>query len=619
MFPKAWQVGKYLETYAKTFGLDACTRYNTSVIRAKGIDDYSQWEITTVDITTMQFTTHTFDYLIVASGFFDKPMQSFEASSPSVQHSSQFRHLSKFGHRRGNVVVIGGGISGIEAATQAAFQVSSANHSPDGVSSHLSTRIYHVFNRPIYSLPRYIPQDPFTNESLKIINSAPHFLPLDLVLYNLSRRGNGEISASIGTVPSEKAQKGHEFLQSLIGLKETRATSPAYTGISDSYSEYVRSGIIVQVQGWAKEVKEAGESGLEVTTSNSTIANVSGIIDATGYKPTLDFLDDDAKQLLSYDPTSPRIPILLSRGSVLTPRIPSLGFVGFYEGPYWNVMEMQARLIARVWSDPSLAATEAFQQLYQQEAAELMRAAMRQKSPQVPQFWMADYVGLVEEFARLAGTERRDDAFGGQTGPAFPSRYVANVSNPEAASVVKEVATILQESTLHAKFAAAAIFRGLQGGWKLYRTITAKSGGGDFKGTANFHPRAPTDPTYSAEYLYVEQGTFEMANGDSFPAHRAYVYRYNETTDKISAWFADVDGKTTTTLFNTWNMRQPRREDDEEGWIAEGYHWCAPDSYTNKCSFRFRGATMQDFDITYTVNGPNKDYTHESIYERAGA
>ncbi|KAF2033884.1 hypothetical protein EK21DRAFT_108674 [Setomelanomma holmii] len=618
MFPEAWQVGKYLESYAHQFGLEVHTRYNTPVIQAKGINDYRQWEVTTLDQASNQSRTQTFDYFIVASGFFDKPMRTVEASSAGIQHSSAFRSVDAVGSKPGDIVVIGGGISGVEAAAQAAFQVSSLKHSPgNSASRHLSTKIHHVFNKPFYSLPRYIPQNPSTNEPLKIINVAPNFLPLDLVLYNLSRRGSGEISATISTVPSEKAQKGHEFLQSMIGSEETRSTSPAYTGISDTYTEFVRSGLIVPAQGWAMEVKEDGQGGFEAVTSTTTITHVSGVIEATGYKPTLDFLNNNVKDLLSYDPSSPRIPFLLSRGSVLTSKIPSVGFVGFYEGPYWGVMETQARLIAKVWSDPSLAREEGVMPLYSQEDAVAMRAAMKEKSPQVPQFWMADYVGLVEELARLTDIERGDDVFGGQVGPAFPSRYAADTTDPEATNIIQEVNALLQASNSNARFVAAAIFRGLQGAWKLYRTITGRHGGGDFEGTASFHPRTPTDPSYSAEYLYFEQGTFRMECGDSFPAHRAYVYRYNEATDKISAWFADTDGKTTTTLFNTWNIRTPRGEDDEDGWVAEGYHWCAPDAYTNKCGFRFRGATIQDFDIVYTVKGPNKDYTHESKYERS--
>jgi hypothetical protein len=99
-------------------------------------------------------------------------------------------------------------------------------------------------------------------------NAAPKFLPLDLILYNLSRRGGGEISAAISTVPPEKAKKGHEFLRSVLGgdqsdigsqklvYMEDQMQYPGYTGITDTYTEFVRSGIIVPVKGWVEQVKQ---------------------------------------------------------------------------------------------------------------------------------------------------------------------------------------------------------------------------------------------------------------------------------------------------------------------------------------------------------------------------
>jgi hypothetical protein len=137
-------------------------------------------------------------------------------------------------------------------------------------------------------------------------------------------------------------------------------------------------------------------------------------------------------------------------------------------------------------------------------------------------------------------------------------RYTAGSTDEEAASVVNEVTEMLQASLAQAKFVAAAVFRGMQGIWTLKRMIdTHRSGslGGTFIGSAHFHPRVPTDSTYSAEYLYIEEGTFKMDNGASFPATRRYIYRYNEATDAVTAWFVDEDGKSVATLFNTWAPR----------------------------------------------------------------
>lgn len=285
-------------------------------------------------------------------------------------------------------------------------------------------------------------------------------------------------------------------------------------------------------------------------------------------------------------------------------------------------MEMQARLIAESWSKDNPSTTSTHSTAHSQQAdAEQMRDAIKQKSLRVPQFWMMDYVGLVEELSRATGIIRDDTIFGGQHGPAFAARYAARHAsehtNKESSSVVKEVFDVIKASEENARFVAAAVFRGMQGIWKLRRKIdsrNAASPGGIFSGVAHFHPRKPTDPNYSAEYLYIEEGTFKMDTGLSFPATRRYIYRYSETYDKITAWFADEDGESVGALFNTWDFYSSG--DSYRGWLAKGHHWCDPDTYKNTCEFRFRAATLQTFGITYQVEGPRKDYSHESWYER---
>ena len=83
-----------------------------------------------------------------------------------------------------------------------------------------------------------------------------------------------KISAAITPVPPEKAQKGHEFMRSVLGgdqrelghsvlvYKPELTQHPGYVGITDTYAEFVRSGIIVPVQGWADEVKKKEDSSL---------------------------------------------------------------------------------------------------------------------------------------------------------------------------------------------------------------------------------------------------------------------------------------------------------------------------------------------------------------------
>jgi hypothetical protein len=271
-------------------------------------------------------------------------------------------------------------------------------------------------------------------------------------------------------------------------------------------------------------------------------------------------------------------------------------------------MEMQAHFIADTWADFDETTTlvRNTTPIYQNCDAATMRGAISAKSHQVPQLWMSDYVGLVEELARQVGIKRNDSIFGEGKGPAISARYCSSDTDDDAANVIKEVADMIQASLQDAKFVAPAVFRGMQGIWTVKRRIdTRKVGGpgGTFLGTAHFHPRMPTSPKYSAEYLYMEEGTFTMDNGLSFPATRRYVYRYNEATEAITAWFAD-----------TWEFQTPHENQSE--WVARGHHWCDPDMYKNTCEFSFKGAALRVFNITYEAKGPNKDYSHQSWYER---
>lgn len=281
-------------------------------------------------------------------------------------------------------------------------------------------------------------------------------------------------------------------------------------------------------------------------------------------------------------------------------------------------MELQARFIAKTWSRSEAVATDsASTRLSELDTTERMRhEIIIGRSLQVPQFWMADYVGLVEEIAREAGVNRADAVFGGQKGPIFPSRYQGVNTADDANHVMQEVIGLMEASDKDAKFVSAAVFRAMQGIWSLHRNIATRNTtpGGVLTGSAHFHPRAPTDPAYAAEYLYIEEGIFKMDNGFSFPATRRYIYRYNETTDKITAWFADEDGESTGAFFNAWDFYHP--VDGNHGWKARGHHWCDPDTYKSGCEFKFRGSSLQTFSITYEVAGPKKDYSHETWYER---
>jgi hypothetical protein len=189
---------------------------------------------------------------------------------------------------------------------------------------------------------------------------------------------------------------------------------------------------------------------------------VFGIIEATGYKSDLSWLDSRVQYILNEGAApNARIPFPLSRGSILSSRIPTIGFIGFYEGPFWGVMEMQARFLAETWAlhPPSEQGTLPDRDVYTHNTTKSVQEAINNRSLQVPQFWMADYVGLLEEFAREAGATRDDSVFDGhQAGPAFPARYQSKDTGLQAKQVIAEVAGIIRQSNETARFVAAAVF-----------------------------------------------------------------------------------------------------------------------------------------------------------------
>lgn len=263
LFPKAFEVGRYLQAYARKFIPSDVIHLNRRVAAANLItrpNNPPQWTVTSLNCETGQEFTDVFDYLIVASGFFGSPVPSLQTSLPT-QHSSKFEDVSLFGDKSGNIVVVGGGISGAEAAATAAMQISSARHSPGQKPAWSGSVVQHVFDRPFHTLPRFLAYDSFqfTSEGEVHFKKAPRYLPLDLVLYDMAHKGNDRISASNGLVSPEKATKGQMFINLLAGggkdrrpeyvSKEEEQQYPPRVCITDTYSEFVRSGLIVPVRG----------------------------------------------------------------------------------------------------------------------------------------------------------------------------------------------------------------------------------------------------------------------------------------------------------------------------------------------------------------------------------
>ncbi|KAK0126543.1 hypothetical protein ONS95_008136 [Cadophora gregata] len=695
-FPKAWMVGRYLERYLGRYGAGWDVRLGWKVKKVERVNegDGEGWKVWVRKTTGEEEGSASeevldFDYVVIATGFFGKAKmpKGLENASVPVAHSSQIREIkSLISGRDGKavgkgrkIVVVGGQMSGVETAAAIAMQISSAGNTPgdetiEDAKSHVVTNLV---QKPVWVMPLVFPVDPVVErDGVKIKNRSPNFLPLDLVSYNIGWRPEGTIQNTSGHITTEAAALTHGFMETYIGSNQTEhgpalaitedmKTEPPLLACSDQYIEFVRQKKIDVVTGHM--VEAAGDS---ITISNGsgdieTITDVAAIVCATGFdaSPSIDFLSAEVLETVKFDATEDGFPLALNVHSTISREIPSLGFVGFYRSPYWGVMEMQARFLAKLWGGDEKAKKAVDEDTTMQTMMKL------RKDPRRAQFPMGDYTYLMESFADILDIQREEPSSstpGARTGIITPYRYaypdVSPAQNTEIKFALGEHFSTFYASSQKARFVPRAVFRSLQGIWTLNRTITSRIAtfpSGTLTGTATLFPRNPTDaptkpkstPTSNPqppsinnsgsgsgptclnptnpnpaaatlEYLYFEEGQFLTSFGATMSAKRSYVYRYFEETDCIDLWFAKQDYLTADYFFHRVEFIVPDQGEESksrtvrEGWKAVSSHLCIEDMYDVSYEFSFNGATLETWTSEYTVKGPQKDYTIRNVFTR---
>jgi hypothetical protein len=223
--------------------------------------------------------------------------------------------------------------------------------------------------------------------------------------------------------------------------------------VSDSYAEYVRSGEVNAIIGRVEAAQispDLQNVELNIKLAGGTqlvLDDVAAIVLSTGFSPSdsLSLLPEQILSLLEHSSEDSFFPIILDSKGCMHSDIPDLGFVGLYRGPYWGVMEMQARILAQHWS--SYASSESCQLLQnpskcleeRQHLLELRQADPKQFRAQFP---MGDYVGLMESFARDLGITRFElPNFEERSGPAIPARYALPCVSYEKTKIISETET----------------------------------------------------------------------------------------------------------------------------------------------------------------------------------
>ena len=164
--PQGWMVGKYLQRYLERFltnNTDFELKLGTRVESAQRPQGSANgWAVSVKSEAGSE--TKNFDYLLVASGFFGKPIipESLKKETGiPVIHSSHYRNItSLLGKGRsggGKILVVGGQMSGVEIAGTISAHLSSETNSPDQpkVVDVEKYSVHHVIQRPIWVFPLY--------------------------------------------------------------------------------------------------------------------------------------------------------------------------------------------------------------------------------------------------------------------------------------------------------------------------------------------------------------------------------------------------------------------------------------------------------------------------------
>jgi cation diffusion facilitator CzcD-associated flavoprotein CzcO len=290
--PLAEQVQAYLRRYAESFGLLDKIRFSTAVMSLE-----PGWLV----------NGEPFDAVVVASGRFRAPQvpPALRAFSGTLLHSYDYPGAAALASRQ--VLVYGNGVSGHEIASDLAE-----------VTEVISA----------YRKPRYVLQ--------KVAEGVPSDWRWFTHLAALQREHLP--AADWGRLLRERVVRLHGNPVDFGAPQPDDDILVAGQSLCQDYLAQVRDGRIVC------RPAIASVDGNSVTFTDGSTASVDVIVCATGYRLDLPFLPDAVRSVVGPD--------LRLYERTLHPDLPALAFVGQFalQGPYFPLLELQARLIVGAWS-----------------------------------------------------------------------------------------------------------------------------------------------------------------------------------------------------------------------------------------------------------------------------
>jgi hypothetical protein len=283
-YPSAAQMLEYLSAYAKHFGLSEHIWYGSEISQIETVDG-SRFEVVVKPAAGNAARRLRYGAVIIATGHHWVPnLPAYPGQDQyrgTVLHSSQLKDASRL--RGKNVLVVGGGNSGVDIACEAAVNAAGCVHS---------------VRRDTWHLPKYLGGEP-ADFALARLGSRPKFLRRFLTERIL--KGPGRLAARMGIETHGPAPIGEE---------------PVRNG---RYLEHVGDGSI-QRRG-----EIARFDGFDVAFADGTEMRPDLVVFATGYVPKIPLVKP---KLLGIDDRSP-YPKLFAR--MFSPESQTLAVAGLVE------------------------------------------------------------------------------------------------------------------------------------------------------------------------------------------------------------------------------------------------------------------------------------------------
>jgi hypothetical protein len=292
LHPAAEQIQDYQHAYARAFGVTERIRFGTPVEALR-----PGWSV----------DGEPFDAVVVASGRFRKPRLPPVVAEFRGELMHAFSYPGAAPLRDRATLVYGNGISGLEIASDL------APHAP----------VVSAFRKPRYVIQKVVEGVSSDWQWYTLFGALERRL---LPAEEWSRRQRERIERAAGNPADFGAPAPSEDVR-VAGLS-----------LCQDYLAQVRDGSVVC------RPAIASIRGRTVTFTDGSTATVDAIVCATGYDLDIPYLSEDVRRTLGPD--------LALYQRTFHPDLHGLGVVGQFlaQGPYFPLLELQARWIAAVWS-----------------------------------------------------------------------------------------------------------------------------------------------------------------------------------------------------------------------------------------------------------------------------